>query len=92
MVPVDFARSPWPPLATSVTFVAMKPGHESKTAVMVCAARAAAHARTDVAIFADPAALTLLPEEARLRVEQFRSGAPPKGLRERVAYGMIVLL
>jgi len=62
----------------------MKPGYESQTAVMVCAARAAAHGRTDVAAFADPTALALLPEDARERVERFRSGVLPRSLRERV--------
>ena len=62
----------------------MKPGQESQTAVMVCAARAAAHGKSDVAAFTDPTALVLLPEDARQRVERFRSGVPPRGLRERV--------
>ncbi len=62
----------------------MKPGTESQTAVMVAAARAAAHGRTPVAAFADPTALTLLPADARQRVEQHLSGVPPKGLREQV--------
>jgi methyltransferase (TIGR00027 family) len=62
----------------------MKPGQESQTAVMVCAARAAAHGRTPVSTFSDPTALTLLPEQARRRVERFRAGAPPRSLRERV--------
>ena len=62
----------------------MKPGHESQTAVMVCAARAAAHGRTDVTAFADPTALELLPEDVRQRVERFRSAVPPRSLRERV--------
>ena len=61
----------------------MKPGHESQTAVMVAAARAAAHGRTDVAAFSDPTALALLPESARQRVERFRSGVPSRSLRER---------
>src|SRR5262245_41488904 len=67
----------------------MKPGHESQTAVMVCAARAAAHGRTDVAAFTDPTALTLLPEDARRLVERFRAGAPPGGLRERLRYTLL---
>jgi methyltransferase (TIGR00027 family) len=62
----------------------MKSGHESQTAVMVCAARAAAHGRTNVAAFADPTALALLPEGARQHVERFRSGVAPRSLRERV--------
>ena len=67
----------------------MKPGHESQTAIMVCAARAAAHGRTDVAAFDDPTALALLPEDARQHVERFRSGAPPRSLRERVRYAFL---
>lgn len=67
----------------------MKPGMESQTAVMVAAARAAAHGRTAVAAFADPTALTLLPADARRRVEQHREGAPPRGLRERVQRALL---
>ena len=62
----------------------MKPGQESQTAVMVCAARAAAHGRTSVVAFSDPTALALLPEDARQRVVRFRSGGPPSSLLERV--------
>jgi methyltransferase (TIGR00027 family) len=67
----------------------MKPGTESQTAVMVAAARAAAHGRTKVAAFADPTALTLLPADARHRVEQYLGGVPPKGLRARVQRGIL---
>jgi methyltransferase (TIGR00027 family) len=67
----------------------MKPGHESRTAVMVCEARAAAHGRTKVAAFNDPAALTLLPEDARWRVEQLRAEGPTKNFRERVQRALI---
>lgn len=67
----------------------MKAGHESQTAVMVCAARAAAHGRTSVAGFADPTALALLPERARQRVEQFCSGVTPKSFRERVQSALL---
>ena len=67
----------------------MKSGHESQTAVMVCAARAAAHGRTDVAAFTDPTALALLPKDARQRVERFRSGLPPRSLRERVGNAIL---
>ena len=62
----------------------MKPGHESQTAVMVCAARAAAHGRTEVAAFSDPIAIELFPEEARQHVQRFRAGVPAKRLRERI--------
>jgi methyltransferase (TIGR00027 family) len=51
---------------------------------MVAEARAAAHGRTAVAAFSDPTALTLLPADARRRVEQHRQGVPPRGLRERI--------
>lgn len=67
----------------------MKPGTESQTAVMVAAARAAAHGRTAVAAFADPTALTLLPADARQRVEQHLGGVPPRGLRERVQRSLL---
>jgi methyltransferase (TIGR00027 family) len=62
----------------------MTPGRESQTAVLVCMGRAAAHGRSDVARFSDPIALALLPDDARRRVERFRSGTPPAGLRERL--------
>lgn len=67
----------------------MKPGHESQTAVMVCAARAAAQGRTDVTAFSDPVALALLPEADRQRVEQFRAGVPVKRLRERIQRALL---
>ena len=63
----------------------MKPGRESQTAVMVAAARAAAHGRTTGVDFDDPTALALLPDDARRRVEEFRAGVVPKDARGRVA-------
>jgi methyltransferase (TIGR00027 family) len=66
----------------------VKPGHESQTAIIVCAARAAAHGRTEVAAFADPTALALLPEPVRQRVEQFRAGVRPTSLRGRIRHAM----
>lgn len=47
-------------------------------------ARAAANGAVPVAAFSDPTALTLLPEDARTRVERYRAGASPKNWRERV--------
>src|SRR5690348_16667586 len=44
--------------------------------------RATAHARSTVAKFQDPTALTLLPDDARDRVERFLRGET-RGLRER---------
>ena len=47
-------------------------------------ARAMAHGKTPVAKFADPTALSLLPEDVRARVEGIRSGTTPKTRRERI--------
>lgn len=63
----------------------MRPGQESRTAVMVCAGRALAHGRTEVSRFSDPTALALLPPESRARVERMREGIlSTGGLRERL--------
>ena len=67
----------------------MKTGRESQTAVMVCMARAMADGRPDTAGFTDPTALALLPEEARQRVERFRSGVVPKDLRGRFEHAFL---
>jgi methyltransferase (TIGR00027 family) len=67
----------------------MRPGRESQTAVMVCAARAAAHGRTDVPRFDDPVAMRLLPDEARRAVERLRAGTPPADGRERMRHVML---
>lgn len=67
----------------------MKVGQESQTAVMVAAARAAAHGRVDVGSFSDPTALTLLPAQAQRRVEQHRAGTRPKRLGERIQRFML---
>jgi len=65
----------------------MKAGRESRTAVMVCAARAAAQGRTTVAEFDDPTAMALLPEDAREKVGRLRAaGRDGKaGIREAAA-------
>src|SRR5262245_47281171 len=67
----------------------MKEGHESQTAVMVCAARAAAHGILDVGGYSDPTAIHLLPAEARAFVERFKSGAKPSGMREGFRLGAL---
>src|SRR5262245_6848877 len=67
----------------------MQPGRESKTAVMVCMARAAAHGVTDVARYSDPTAMALLPETARRRVEELHAGVEPKNFRERMQRAML---
>jgi methyltransferase (TIGR00027 family) len=67
----------------------MKPGHASRTAVLVAMGRAAAHDRTTVTRFSDPTALALLPDDARTQVEWFRRGIPPTTLRARLAWGYL---
>ncbi|WP_437797927.1 class I SAM-dependent methyltransferase [Sorangium sp. So ce693] len=62
----------------------MKPGRASRTAELVCMGRAAAHGATTVTRFSDPTAMALLPDEVRARVERFRAGVTPKGLRGRL--------
>lgn len=64
----------------------MKPGQSSQTAVLVCAARAAAHGTTSIARYADPTALALLPAESRAVVERFRRGEIGEGPRARIAH------
>jgi methyltransferase (TIGR00027 family) len=64
----------------------MKPGVESQTAVLVCMGRAAAHGASSVVKFQDPTAFALLPEEARRRVQRFREGGVPPGLRARIEH------
>lgn len=60
----------------------MKPGEASRTAVLVCTARAIAHDAGLARDFSDPTALELLPDDARATVEAHRSG-PPTSLRAR---------
>src|SRR4051812_16971962 len=61
----------------------MKPGQESQTAVMVCAARAVADGSPQFAGFSDPTAFALLPEAAQERVRRLRE-SPARGLRDRL--------
>jgi len=67
----------------------MKRGKESRTAVMVCQARAMAHGRSQIARFSDPTALALLPEDARAVVERFQANLPPASLREKVERALL---
>jgi methyltransferase (TIGR00027 family) len=67
----------------------MKPGHESRTAVIVGMARAAAHGLTSEPKFSDPTALTLLPDDARERIERFRAGTVPKDFRARMQHAFL---
>ena len=61
----------------------------SRTAVLVCQARAAAHGRIAEGRFADPVAMTLLRDEERVTVERVRAGVPPRGWSERVEFEMV---
>lgn len=64
-------------------------GEGSRTAVLVCQGRAAAHDRIAVGRFSDPVAMSLLHDEERTVVEQVRGGAPPKGLGPRMSYEFV---
>ena len=64
----------------------MKPGQASQTAVLVCAARAAAHGTTNIARYSDPTAIALLPAEARAAVERYHRGEVGEGPRARIAH------
>jgi methyltransferase (TIGR00027 family) len=61
----------------------------SRTAVLVCQGRAAAHCRIAVGRFADPTALGLLREPERAVVERVRSGEPPNDWRRRLDYELV---
>ncbi|MFI1912748.1 class I SAM-dependent methyltransferase [Nocardia sp. NPDC020380] len=61
----------------------------SRTAVLVCQARAVADGRMAVGRFSDPIALQLLePDEQRL-VDEVRAGARPKSFGPRMEYEML---
>jgi methyltransferase (TIGR00027 family) len=61
----------------------------SRTAVLVCQGRAAAHERAAPGRFADPTAMALLRDDERVPVEQVRAGRAPKGWGERVPFEMV---
>ncbi|MEU9828049.1 class I SAM-dependent methyltransferase [Micromonospora chersina] len=58
----------------------------SRTAVLVCQGRAAAHAVVAPGRFADPTALTLLRPDEREAVQWVREGVPPRTWRQRIDY------
>jgi len=58
----------------------------SRTAVLVCQGRAAAHGRLAPGRFADPVAETLLRDDERGVVDQVRDGVPPTGWSAWTAY------
>jgi methyltransferase (TIGR00027 family) len=61
----------------------------SRTAVLVCQGRAAAHGRIAEGRFADPVAMALLRDDERVVVQRARAGVPPKGWAERVEFEMV---
>ncbi len=67
----------------------MQAHRASRTAVLVCQGRAAAHEHAEPSKFGDPTAMALLREDERVPVEQVRSGTPPRGWRERVEFEML---
>lgn len=64
----------------------MEADRSSRTAVLVCQGRAAAHGRIVPQRFADPTALTMLRAGERIPVEQVRTGTPPRGAAERLDF------
>lgn len=65
------------------------PTRASRTAVLVCQGRAAAHDRLAPGRFSDPVATSLLRDDELKVVEQVRSEAPPKGWRARMDYEFV---
>jgi methyltransferase (TIGR00027 family) len=67
----------------------MRAGQGSRTAVLVCQGRAAAHGRIAPEVFADPTALAMLRPDERVPVDQVRAGTRPDGAAARVGYEMV---
>ncbi|HEY5423230.1 MAG TPA: class I SAM-dependent methyltransferase [Ilumatobacteraceae bacterium] len=61
----------------------------SRTAVLVCQGRAAAHDRIAPGRFDDPTAVRMLTDAERVPVEQVRSGVAPRTASERVNFEMV---
>jgi methyltransferase (TIGR00027 family) len=61
----------------------------SRTAVLVCQGRAAAHGRIAESRFADPMATALLRDNERVAVQRVRAGVPPKDWGERIEFEMV---
>lgn len=60
----------------------------SRSAIIVCQGRAAAHGRIAPGRFSDPVAELLLRPDEMVPVLQVRDGTPPKGWRDRFVYEM----
>jgi methyltransferase (TIGR00027 family) len=61
----------------------------SRTAVLVCQGRAAAHGRIAPGRFADPTAMPLLHDDEREPVHQVRAGQAPPDWADRLPYEMV---
>jgi methyltransferase (TIGR00027 family) len=70
-------------------FVSMAEYRPSRTAVLVCQGRAAAHGRIAPGRFADPTATPLLRRHERDQVDLVRRQTPPKDMASRLAYEMV---
>lgn len=64
----------------------MIPGTASKTSVMVCTARAAAHAKHLSEKFSDPTAFSFLSPETQKRVEVYQAGKVPQEFKEQFRF------
>jgi methyltransferase (TIGR00027 family) len=67
----------------------MQASTASRTAVLVCQGRAAAHGRLAPDRFSDPTARALLRDDERVPVDRVRAGTPPKDWAGRVDYEMV---
>lgn len=61
----------------------------SRTAVLICRGRAAAHGRIAPSRFADPTAMALLRPEEQITVQRVRDEAPPPDWADRLEYDMV---
>ncbi|MEV6769165.1 hypothetical protein AB0N05_11120 [Nocardia sp. NPDC051030] len=61
----------------------------SRTAVLVCQARAVADGRLAAGRFTEPIAIELLTEAERIPVEQARADTEPRAFVERMEYEML---
>jgi len=61
----------------------------SRTAVLVCQGRAAAHQRIAPDRFSDPTAMAMLRADERVPVDQVRAGTPPRGAGARVEFELV---
>ena len=68
----------------------MRPGQESKTAVLVCMSRALADSDVAIPWFSDATAFAFLPDDARARVMAIREGVPTQGAKDALFRGYLL--